>query len=145
MKTKRKKFVFANKMHRDLFLMFFLAAFVPSTLITVSLYYLIFSITSTQVGIPEAIAYNILPASRKVFNILLFTAPLSILIILYAAYKLSHKIVGPYDRILRELDKRIQGKKYTHIGIRKHDKVGDLIKRINKLIDQIRMGQVPPQ
>lgn len=125
-------------MHREIFLLVFVASVLPATLITFSLYYLIFGVTAEQIAIPEFIAYNLIPASRRVFYILLFASPFSILAILILAYKLTHKIVGPFDRIVRELDERVQGKKTGHIILRKKDKFHPLVKGINKLLDKLR-------
>lgn len=115
----------------------FSAGILPATLIAFALYYLIFGITAGQIGIPEIIAYNIIPASRKVFFILLYTAPLSILTILFFAYDIAHKIIGPYNRIIEELDERIKGKKEGPIKIRRKDKFWPLVDRINKLLGKL--------
>ena len=134
-KNRRTK-TFANKMHREIFLLVFLAAIVPSTIITFSLYYLIFGVTAEQFGIPEAIAYNIIPASRRVLAILLLSTPFSIFTILILAYKLAHKIIGPFDRIIKELDERVKGNRQDRITIRKGDKFQPLVDKINKLLDK---------
>src|SRR3989344_5978782 len=100
--TFRRQF-FANQMHREIFWVIFLAVFAPTIITTVSLFYLIFNITAEQMGIPEAIAYNIMPAAQRVTIILLVTIPLATVGILVLAHKLTHNIVGPFDRIVREL------------------------------------------
>lgn len=132
----RRKYFFANKMHRDVFLIVFLASTLPAIIVTILLYYLIFGITAEQFAIPEAIAYNIIPAARKVTTILLIVAPISILIVLIIAYKIAHKMVGPYDRIVRELDEHLKGKREGHIILRAGDKFIPLVDRINKLLDR---------
>ena len=135
-KKNRRAKAFANKMHKEIFLLVFLAAILPSTIITFSLYYLIFGVTAEQFGIPEVIAYNIIPASRKVLAILLLAMPFSIFTILIFVYKLTHKIIGPFDRIVKELDECIDGKRQGHLRVRKGDKFQPLIDRINKLLDK---------
>ncbi len=125
-------------MHLEIFLLIALAALLPTTIVGISLYYLIFGVTAAQFGIPEAIAYNIMPAARTVISILLFATPVSILIILALTYKISHKIIGPFDRIVRELDECIEGKKEGPIVIRKDDKFQPLVEKINKLLDKIK-------
>jgi len=133
--NKRKRF-FANKLHKELFLLVFSASFIPTILLTFSLYYLIFNITAAQIAFPEAIAYNIIPASKKVISVLLVSIPLFILLILIIAYKITHRIIGPFDRILRELDKCIEGTRKGHIKLREKDKFLPLTERINKLLDK---------
>jgi len=133
--NKRKKF-FANKLHKEIFFVVFFASILPATIVTVLLYYLIFGIVANQLGIPEAIAYNIIPAARKVTTILAVAVPVSILIILISALKISHRIVGPFDRITRELDENLKGKRKGHIILRAKDKFRPLVDRINKLLDK---------
>jgi nitrogen fixation/metabolism regulation signal transduction histidine kinase len=137
-KDRRKKF-FANPLHRQTFMLVFIAALIPAVVVTICLYYLIFGITSTEVGFPEAIAYNIMPAAERVTAILLITAPLALLIILFFAYKITHRIVGPFDRIVYELDAHIKDRRVGHIKIRKSDKFHALVEKINKLLDKIRL------
>ncbi len=133
--NRRKRF-FANKLHRNLFLLVFLAALVPTIIVTFSLYYLIFNVTASQMFFPEAIVYNIIPAAKKVLSILAIALPIFILIILTLAYKTTHAIIGPFDRILRELDKYIEGTRKGYIKLRKKDKLFPLVEKINKLLDK---------
>lgn len=134
-KNKRKK-IFANKIHMEIFLLVFLASVLPATIVAIALYYLIFGITADQLAIPEAIAYHILPAARKVVIILLFSAPISILILLFLVYKITHRIIGPFDRIVRELDEYADGKRRDPIIVRKGDKFEILVEKINKLLNK---------
>lgn len=139
MKNKRCR-TFANRLHREIFLLVLIATLVPCFIITIALYYLIFNIIASQLAIPEAIAYNIIPAARKVSLILSLAAPISVFIILVLAYRITHRIIGPFDRIVRELDECAKGKKLDHIVIRKGDKFKPLVDGINKLIDNFRKG-----
>ncbi|MEK6732009.1 MAG: hypothetical protein AABY55_00100 [Candidatus Omnitrophota bacterium] len=138
MRTKNNKRyrTFANKLHREIFLTVLAAALLPCFIVTIALYYLIFNVMSGQLGIPEAIAYNIIPAARKVSLYLILAAPASVCIILILAYRITYRIIGPFDRIVRELDECVKGKKLDHIVIRKKDKFQPLVNSINKLIDK---------
>ena len=136
-KNERRKKSFANKMHRDVFLLIFLASLLPALIVAICLYYLIFSVTASQFAIPEAIAYNIIPAAKRVTLILLIAAPVSILIILILVYKITHAIIGPFDRIVSELDEYLKGEKKGRILIRRADKFWPLVYRINKLLDRL--------
>ncbi len=138
-KDRRKKF-FANPMHRQTFMLVVMAALLPATIVTVCLYYLIFGITSVEAGFPEAIASIIMPAAKRVTGILLLTAPLIIAIILIFAYKITHRIVGPFDRIVYELAAHIKDRrKGGYIKIRKSDKFHKLVEQINHLLDKFRL------
>ena len=132
----KRKFVFANKLHRQIFLLVSLAALVPTTIVTIGLYYVIFGIFANEVAIPESIAYNIIPAAKKVALVISIATPVVIGIMVFLSWKISHTIIGPFDRIVRELDERIEGKIIGHILIRKSDKFWPLVERINKLIDK---------
>lgn len=138
MKNNKRYRTFANKLHREIFLTVLLAALLPCFVVTIALYYLIFNVMSGQLGIPEAIAYNIIPAARKVSLYLIGAAPASVFIILLMAYRITFRIIGPFDRVVRELDEAAKGKKDTHIIIRKKDKFQPLVDGINKLIDKCR-------
>ncbi|MBU3911797.1 MAG: hypothetical protein KKD90_04345 [Candidatus Omnitrophica bacterium] len=135
-KNNKRKRAFANKIHKEIFWLVFVAALLPAIIVMVLLYYLIFNITAEQMVIPEAIAYNLIPAAKKVIVILLFAAPLSIAAILLFAYKLSHRIIGPFDRIVTELGECAEGRKKGPIVIRKNDKFKPLVDKINKLLDK---------
>src|SRR5690349_14955008 len=102
----RKSF-FANPMHREIFYVVLGAALIPMLITAIGLFYLIFNITAEQIGIPEAVAYNVIPAAQKVTTILLIVTPPLVLLFLFMAHRISHQIVGPFDRIVRELDERI--------------------------------------
>ncbi len=138
MKTKNNKRyrTFANKLHREIFFTVLAAALLPCFVVTIALYYLIFNVMSGQLGIPETIAYNIIPAARKVSLYLISAAPASVFIILLIAYQITYRIIGPFDRIVKELEDVAKGKKEDHITIRKKDKFQPLVDGINKLIDK---------
>jgi hypothetical protein len=99
-----------------------------------ALFTLIFNITADEMGIPEAIGYNLIPAAKRVMGILLFALPVCIGFILIISHKISHQIVGPFDRILRELDENWREKRGEPIRLRKGDKFQPLVERINRLI-----------
>jgi hypothetical protein len=140
MRTKNNKRyrTFANKLHREIYLTMLIATLMPCFIVTIALYYIIFNVTAAQIAIPEAIAYNIIPAAKKVSLILILAAPAVVFLILLVAYNITHRLVGPYDRIVRELDECATGKKQGHIVIRKKDKFKPLVDGINKLIDKCK-------
>jgi sensor histidine kinase YesM len=132
----KRKLVFANKLHQQIFLLVSLAALLPTTIVTIGLYYVIFGIFANEVAIPESIAYNIIPAAKKVALVIFIATPIVMGVMIFLAWKISHAIIGPFDRIVRELDERIEGKIIGHILVRKKDKFQPLVERINKLLDK---------
>lgn len=139
----RRKWFFSNKLHRNMFFLFVCASIIPMLVMAVILFYLIFYIIAEQFVFPEAIAYNIIPAAKKVIAILFVVMPLMILIILKVAHKITYRIVGPFDRIVRELGECIEGKKQDHIVLRKKDKFQPLVDKINILLDMLWSGKNP--
>ena len=101
MKGNQRKYFFANRLHKELFWLVFFATIVPSTVVGVGLFYLIFNVTAEQIGFPEAIASNLFPAAHRVIGILSVVTPLVILIIIFFAYQLTHRAVGFFDRLDR--------------------------------------------
>ena len=131
--NKRRRF-FANSMHRDIFIVVVVAALLPTIITAVFLYYLIFSIVTEHVGIPETIAAHIIPAARQVSLILWVLIPLLIGVVLWVAHRMTHQIVGPFGRILRELDAHIAGESQKPICVRPRDKFRPLVDRINIIL-----------
>ena len=135
--NKRKSF-FANQFHREIFRIVFWATFIPMMVSIALVLYMVLSVLANEMVFPEAIAYNILPAAKKTLLLLAFGAPVIIGVILAVAYKVTHKIVGPYDRILRELDHCVKGTKKDGIKIREDDRFWPLVDKINQVIAKSR-------
>ncbi len=131
-RNKRRQF-FANKFHRQIFFIIVLAALLPTIIVAIALYYLIFGVIAQEVAIPETIAYHIMPAAKRATAIIFTLAPLVIITILTIARRITHSILGPYNRIIREIDENLEGN--THqIKLRKQDKFSPLVERINRLL-----------
>jgi len=132
--NKRKaKFIGTALQNKTLILVFF-ASVVPVIIIAVCLYYLIFNMLAWQLGIPEAIAYNLVPVARKVNLIILIALPITLFVIWFMALELSHRIAGPLYRLEKELNERIEGNKSGPIQLREKDELKALADKINKLI-----------
>lgn len=72
--------------------------------------------------------------------ILLFLVTLSLmqLFITFSIYYVSNKVIGPYERIIKELDEVIAGKRKKRLVVRKGDKMfAGLLIRINALIEKL--------
>ena len=136
-KNDRGQKVFANSLHLEMFVLFFFASLIPALITSIMLFYLIFYITAEQIGIPESIAYNVLPAAKKVVKIMLLATPLAITVILIIAHKVTHRIIGPFDRVVRELEECITGQRKGPIMLRKNDKFWPMVDNINKLLERI--------
>ena len=132
--NKRKgKFVGTSLQSKTLMLVF-AAAIVPTAIVATCLYYLIFNTLAWQLGIPEAVAYNLVPVARKVNLILLIALPITLFVIWFMALELSHNIAGPVNRLEKELDDIIKGQKKGPIVLREKDEFRNLADKINRLI-----------
>ena len=54
------------------------------------------------------------------------------------SFKVSNQLVGPYERVVKELDEVLTGKNKKPIVLRNKDEMfSDLVKRINELISRL--------
>jgi len=136
---RKVKFINTPVQNKTLILVF-IAAVVPMAIVSICLYYIIFNMLAWQLGIPEIIAYNLVPVARKVNMIMLVSLPVALFIIWLAALELSHRIAGPVYRLEKELSDRLDGKKTGPIQLREKDELRTLADKINKLIERPRQG-----
>lgn len=102
------------------------------------LYYLIFTILAEQLGIPESIAINLFPVIRKINMILLVGMPPIILVLLGWGIVLSHRFVGPLERLESEVVSITKSGDYARrIRVRKGDDIRPVADVINRLLDAI--------
>jgi hypothetical protein len=132
---RRIKFLGTSIQNKTLILVF-MAAVIPMAIVAICLYYLIFNLLAWQLGIPEVIAYNLIPVAKKVSSILLVSLPIVLIIIWFLALELSHRIAGPVYRLEKELDDRIEGEKQGLIHLRERDELKSLADKINRLIEK---------
>jgi hypothetical protein len=75
---------------------------------------------------------------REAIPYMLVGIALMLICIISWSYYIANKIVGPHDRIVRELDEVLEGKKTDVLTVRQDDKMfSELLERINKLIKKI--------
>ena len=135
MKNNRKRF-FANDFQKKILRLVFLSSVVPSVIAAVSLFYLIFNVIANELVFPEAIAYTLIPAAKKVAVTIFLFVPVSLALFFWWAWHVSHKLVGPLGRLSKELENRLDGKTKGHINFRKGDYLSSLAEKINHLIDK---------
>lgn len=133
----RRRFFICNRFQKKILLLVFFSVVIPVAITTACLYYLIFNVLANELVFPEVIAYNLIPAAKKVMLIVLICVPFSLLISFWWAYHVSHKFAGPLCRLYRELDERVEGKTKAHIRLRKGDYLWELVDKINALVDKL--------
>ena len=112
---------------------------VPSTIFCVVMYFLLRSF-QTEVGQAIYTASDV--ASIKFVSEWAF-ALLAILLLYLGcgflwAYAVSNEVVGPFDRIIRELDEVIDGGARQPITVRQRDELAEeLLKRVNVLVKNL--------
>ena len=121
---------------KKLLLLIFASAVIPTAIVATALYYLIFNLLAWQIGIPEAIAYNLIPVVKKINLIILVSLPIIFFLIWVIALELSHRVSGPLFRLERELEERIAGKGQGHIRLRPKDELKVLVDKINRLLNR---------
>ena len=72
---------------------------------------------------------------REAIPYMLVGIALMLICIISWSYYISNQIVGPHNRIVKELDEVIEGNRTTPLTVRKDDKMfTELLERINKII-----------
>ncbi len=129
--------IIANKFHFELIKLFVIACLVPAIIVALLFYYYLNTSVASTVLLSSCAPVSDVVSNAHIILIALFIlTPVGVLSILFFTRKVTHTIVGPYDRILREIDDIIEGKKKTPIQLRKGDKFQSLVDRINKLVDK---------
>ena len=134
----RSRFKIANRFQRKILTIVFLSTVVPMIIAVICLYYLTFHIVASEIGIPEAIGYALIPAAKRTAGIAIVGFLGSVVLIWMWASVVSHRLVGPLGRLCRELDERISGHKKGFIYFRKNDYLAVLAGRINSLLSRVK-------
>lgn len=135
----RKRFFTRRVTQRRYLVLLLVSMLVPLVVVGGCLYYLIFMVMADQLGIPESIAINLFPVIEKINLVLLVAVPPVILIMVLWGMFLSHRFVGPLDRLEQELDRMVKSSDYSkRITLRKDDDLKPIADRINKLLDSIQ-------
>lgn len=132
--NQRKKKYLGTAFQRKLMLLVFFSAVIPAAVVTLCMYYMIFTMLAWQMVFPETIAYNLMPVLGKVNMIIAVALPVVILVIWFIALEISHRAAGPIYRIEKELDERITGQKKGPIITRRKDEFKLLVDKLNKLL-----------
>lgn len=131
----RTQFVTNKPLHRKFLLFIVVSMFAPLIIIGGCLYYIMFTLMAEQLGIPESIACNLLPVIRKINLILAVFVPPTFLGILLWGIFLSHKFIGPLERLEKELHRIAESGDITRrLRVRRSDAIKPIADAINKLL-----------
>lgn len=134
----RNHFSIANRFQRKILTLVFFSTVVPMLIAVICLYYLMFNVIAAEIGIPEAIGYTLIPAAKRTAIIAIVGFLFSVAFLWMWALRVTHRLVGPMDRLCKELDERIAGKKKGYIYFRKKDYLAMVVGRINALLERMK-------
>jgi len=133
----RRRKIFANSLHKELVKLFALASVVPAIIVALCFYYyLLTTVGSAESLSSDALTLNMVAVAKQVLTLLIIALPVCVLTILFFTRKVAHTIIGPFDRIVNEIDQNLQGKRKGSIHLRKGDKFKPLVDRINTLLEK---------
>ena len=133
----RIRFITKNPLQTKYLLLILISILLPLFIVGGCLYYLIFQIMAEQLAIPEAIAYNLFPVVERInFLLILGVPPIVILLFIWGAV-LSHRLIGPLERLENDLKKISDGDYSMRLRIRKDDDLRPIADVINRIIDKL--------
>ncbi|MFH1995837.1 MAG: hypothetical protein ABIJ27_02425 [Candidatus Omnitrophota bacterium] len=133
----RIKFISNRPLQTKILILITISIIVPLVIVGGCLYYLVFTLLAEQLGIPESIAYNLFPVINKINVMLLVGLPPMLFLLIVWGVFLSHKFVGPLERLERELELMAKKKDYAkRLKVRKGDDIEGIINGINTLLDK---------
>ena len=134
----RIRFFRGSKLQFRYLMLVIISMLVPTLIVGSCLYYFIFTIMAEQLGIPEAIAINLIPVLKKI-NFMLITGliPLFLLLFLWGLI-LSHRFSGPLERVEKDLDKILEGDTSIRFKVREKDDIKGIVDKLNKLIERLK-------
>ena len=115
-----------------------IAMTVPTILVGSCLYYFIFSVMAEQLGIPEAIAMNLMPVLNRINLMLLIGLPPLFILLFIWGLILSHRFAGPIERIEKDLDKILKGDYSIRFKVREKDDIKNAVNKLNKLLERMK-------
>ena len=133
----RKFFLVRNRLERHYLRLIALSLILPTLILGSCLYYVIFNLMAEQLGIPEIVAYHLLPVVQKVNIVLMVSLPVLFLILFSIGLVLTRNLVGPIERLERELEEIVSGNLSRRLQLRKKDELRTLVDDINILLDKI--------
>lgn len=130
--VKRQLFLRVNRFQRPI-INVVIAASCVTVVLGLCVFYLYFDTTNAIISPNREI-----PALKIVVLLILLALPIVFYLIIVSAYKVSNKLLGPFERIISELDTLIEKREKRHLSTRKGDELAEeLLKRVNTLIDRL--------
>lgn len=137
MERRRIRFLNIHPLQVKYLVVIFFSIFLPVLVVGGCLYYLIFQMMAEQLGIPESIAYNLIPVVNKINAIIIAALiPITLILLLWGIV-LTNRLLGPLNRLREELKRVSEGDYSVRLKIRKDDDLQSLVDVINTIIDKL--------
>lgn len=133
----RFKIVTKNPLQLKYLVLILVSIMLPLFIVGGCLYYLIFQVMAEQLAIPEAIASNLIPVFHKINLFLLIGLPPVIVVLFMWGATLTHKLIGPLERLEDDLEKISKGDYSVRVRMRKNDDLRPIADVINILMDKV--------
>ncbi|MFH1380640.1 MAG: HAMP domain-containing protein [Candidatus Omnitrophota bacterium] len=111
---------------------------IPLFFVAGCLYYLIFQIMAEQLAIPEFIAQNLLPVLHKINLLLIIGLPPIIILLFIWGASLTHRMIGPLERLENDLKKISKGDYSVRLQLRKNDDLKPIASVLNDIIEKLK-------
>jgi len=111
------------------------AMVIPALVVGSFLYYFIFTLTAEQIGIPEAVAANLLPVVQKINYLLIMGLVPLFALLFFWGLVLSHRFCGPLERIEEDVNKILEGDYSVRFRVREQDDIKGIVSKLNQVMD----------
>ena len=136
MKVQRSRFSFRMSPLEARYLrVILMAMIVPTTFAVAMIYFAVWENLAREMLVPEAIATVLSPAFDNTTRLLLISLPVVFTIMLLYAAVLSNRLLGPLQRIERDLTRIARSGDFSErVMIREKDELRRLVRAINRVI-----------
>ncbi len=134
----RTQWVLNHPLQMKFLFVVIVAMLFPMLVFGFCLYKLVLNLLARQMAFPEAINANIMPVIEKVNALLIIIVPFMTAVVLWLAVGISHRFVGPIERIEKDLDQILGGDKAHRIRIREKDDLKAIALKINTLLERLK-------
>jgi len=135
-KKARNVFAIRSRLQLKFAILLFFSMLIPAIFVGICMYSFIFIIVTEGMGVPESVGYNLFPVLQKI-NLMMSVGLFVIFVaFLMIGIYISNKLIGPVDRIKRDLKKIADGDGSVRLKMRKGDDLGFIADTINRILDK---------
>ncbi len=134
----RISFVTKNPLQLKYLTLIMISIIIPLVLVGGCLYYLIFQIMAEQLALPEVIAQNLIPVLHKINLFLLIGLPPIVILLFIWGVTLTHRMIGPLERLENDLLKISKGDYSVRLKLRKNDDLKPIAEVLNNITVKLK-------